>query len=455
MMTGQQYKDSLRDGRVVFLEGRRVEDVTDEPAFATSIQWAMEGYDKHHSMAPDATNPALDPPRSGEELRQKIEATHEGGFLLHVTSTSAMAALTAAPVLRTEHPELAERVYAYVERVRREDIRIAECITDAKGNRRLRPAEQDDPDAYVRIVDRTPEGVVIRGAKMHVTGAAFVHDLLVMPTRAMREDEAGYAITCAVPANAPGVKLVNVSYAPQGSDLRHFPVSRHKNVPEALVIFEDVLVPWDRVFLEGQPQFAALFAHSLGLWERGGGIAVAVEQADQLVGLAQLVAEANGLERASHIRDKIAEMAIHATLLRSAWEASIKNAKVTPDGYFYPDELYANAAAYHAAANFSLMVRHLHDIAGGSVVTAPTVADLENAEVGSLISKYMAGATSNGHDRTALFHAIRDLTADKYGGWQHVTNVQAGGGLFAQRLVALKNFDMERAKALVQSLLHA
>jgi 4-hydroxybutyryl-CoA dehydratase/vinylacetyl-CoA-Delta-isomerase len=190
-----------------------------------------------------------------------------------------------------------------------------------------------------------------------------------------------------------------------------------------------------------------VFAHSLGLWERLGGLSFLADEADQLVGFAQLVAEANGLARESHIREKISEMIIHATLVRAALEAAISNCSFGPDGAAYPDELFTNAGKYHGAANYNLMVRHLHDIAGGSVLTAPAMADLENNEVGALVRKYMAGADGvDGEYRMRLFHAIRDLTADAYGGWKFVTNIQAGGGLYAQRIVTRRHYDLEGAK---------
>ena len=200
-------------------------------------------------------------------------------------------------------------------------------------------------------------------------------------------------------------------------------------------------------FSTARSQQAAVFAHSLGLWERLGGLSAMAEEGDQLVGFAQLVAEANGLAGEGHIKEKISEMLIHATLIRAALEAAIANCQITEQGAF-PDELYTNAGKYHGAANYNLMVRHLHDISGGSILTAPGVADLENEVTGPLVRKYMG--TSNGIDgeyRARLFHAIRDLTADAYGGWKAVTNVQAGGGLYAQRIVTRRYYDLKGAKS--------
>ena len=232
----------------------------------------------------------------------------------------------------------------------------------------------------MHVVDRRSDGVVIRGAKLHISGASLCHDLLVMPTKAMKPGEEDYAITCAVPVSSPGVRIINTTYHPKGEDIRDFPVSSQISMPDGFVVFDDVFVPDERVFLDGEAANAAVFAHSLGLWERLGGITAMVHQADELVGLAQLIAEANGLAGVSHIREKIDEMAIHATLLRAGMEAALSHAQSTPEGFYYPDELFTNAAKYQGAAEFGRMVRHLHDIAGGAVLTTPSIADLENPE---------------------------------------------------------------------------
>jgi 4-hydroxybutyryl-CoA dehydratase/vinylacetyl-CoA-Delta-isomerase len=140
-------------------------------------------------------------------------------------------------------------------------------------------------------------------------------------------------------------------------------------------------------------------------------------------------------------------MMINATLIRASLEAAIESSSVTSDGAAFPNELYTNVGKYHGAANYSLMVRHLHDIAGGSVLTAPSMSDLDNPETGHLIRKYMGTAQSvDGVYRTRLFHAIRDTTADGLGGWSAVTNIQAGGGLYAQRIVSRMHYDLESAK---------
>ncbi|MFW6092837.1 MAG: 4-hydroxyphenylacetate 3-hydroxylase N-terminal domain-containing protein [Pseudomonadota bacterium] len=447
MMTGDQYRASLNDGRETYFEGQRIDDVANHPILGQTVDSAAAGYDRFYDPAPDAVGAFMKVPGSADELREQVELHESVDLLTHVTYASIMTLLTAADRLEATLPDNAARIRAYVQDAQRRDVRITQCITDSKGDRSRRPSQQDDPDHYVRVVERRDDGVVIRGAKLHISAASMGHELMTIPTKAMKAGEDDYSLACMVPVNAPGVKIINTTYAPRHEDTRDFPISGNHHTPEGFVIFDDVFVPTERVFLDGHPELAAVFAHSLGLWERLGGLAGMARSYDALVGFAQLVSESNGLERVSHIREKISEMLINATLIRASLEAAIENCHVTSDGAAFPDELYTNAGKYHGAANWSLMVRHLHDIGGGSILTAPGIADLESEGVGHLARKYMGTLQSvDGVYRTRLFHAIRDLTADAFGGWNAVTNIQAGGGLYAQRIVSRMHYDMERAK---------
>jgi 4-hydroxybutyryl-CoA dehydratase/vinylacetyl-CoA-Delta-isomerase len=445
VLTGEQYRESLADGRAVYLEGSRIPDLGAHELYRVPIARTAIDYDR----VQDADNSPLQGfPRSSDELAARVPLLREMGMLARVTYTSLMTTLTAAGRLASTNAECAERAEAWVADVQAAGLRVTQCITDAKGDRSRNPAQQRDRDAYVRVVDRSAEGVTIRGAKLHITGASLGHELLVMPTKSMKPGEEEYAIACAVPVAAPGVKIVDSTYAPRGRDPRDFPVSGFEHYPEGFVLFDDVFVPYDRVFLDGEVALAATFAHSLGLWERLGGLSSMVDHTELLVGLAHLMAEANGLLSVSHIKEKISDMIIHATLVRASLEAAVANCGVGPNGAVFPNELFTNAGKFYGAHNYAVMVRNLHDIAGGSVVTAPSNADLDNPETGSLLSKYLATHDpTNGAYRLQLFHTIRDLTADAYGGWKQVTTVQAGGGLHAQRLVTRKHFDMDAAKA--------
>lgn len=449
MKSGSDYLASLADGRNLFADGEKLsaEDLTTHPQFKQSVALVTEGYERHYVPGDDSSGPYFDIPRSIPELKETLERLLTWDMVTVTTSQGLLALLTAAARMRERLPDNAARIEAYFEYCRSNDLRCVQAITDAKGDRKLPPAKQDDPDLYTRIVERRDDGIVIRGAKLHISSAAISHELVVMPTKNMKPGEEDWAVACGIPVNAPGVRIVNTNYSPRDRE-EDFPISREHNMPEGLVIFDNVFVPNERVFLAGETEHSATFAHALGLWERLGGTAHLAEQGDIMTGLAQLIAEANGTDRINHVREKISEMVIYSTLVRAGLEAAIANAEPSPEGWYFPSELFTNAAKHYGAAEYSRMIRNLHDIGGGAIVTAPAVSDFENEEVGDDLRKYMRTMDGVGGEyRSHLFRAIRDLTADAYGGWNLVTMLQSGGGLYAQRLVARKHYDMDAAKA--------
>jgi 4-hydroxybutyryl-CoA dehydratase / vinylacetyl-CoA-Delta-isomerase len=451
MMTGIEYRQSLRDGRATFLDGKRIADVTREPLLHRAIEIIAGNYDKFHSDQPGAYHPMYEMPRTIEDLRRRLEMLAQSDITAGVSAV-VLALLQVAPELAKSKPVYKERIHRFADYLRAKDLRVCEAITDAKGDRSLAPSQQDDPDLYTRVVDRNADGIFVTGAKLHITAAALVHEIVALPTKQMKKGEEAYAVAFAIPVGAPGVRVVNTTYAPRVEDDRGFPLSRKENMPEGFVIFDRVFVPNERVFLDGEVEHSAKLAHALGLWERTGGVEGAVRQADLMVGMAELIAEANGLDKVSHIRDKINEIIIYSTMIRAGLEAAIARTAVNADGMLVPDELFTNAAKYYAAANFHLMVRNLQDVAGGSVVTSPAIADLESEGVGEYVRKYMRGRSGvSAEQRMKLFHLIRDTTADAYGGWQLVTQMMAGGGMYAQRMVARRHYDLEHAKAMARS----
>lgn len=457
MMTGQQYLASLRDERRVFLDGERVLDVTAHPGLGAAARIVARGYDDLHVDGPDARNPAFTVPRTVEELRARCDLLVEHDVTLSLSAV-AMALLSAGPTLAATDPAVGDRIEAWFADCAARDVRFAELITDAKGDRTLPPSKQDDPDLYVRVVGRDRTGVVVRGAKFHITAGPLVHELVVLPTKRMRAGEEDYAIACAIPADAPGVTQITSSHHARHGHPRDKPVSAAVALPDSMVVLDDVHVPYERVFLDGDVANSALVAHSLGLWERLSGVAHMAHLGDQLAGLAQLIAEANGTAGIGHIKDKITDIVLYATMTRACLEAALGNVTASGDGadvggVLVPSELYTNAGKLHAATGYARVVRHLHDIAGGTVVTGPSFADLENPETGPLVAKYLRGAAGvAAEDRLALFHAIHNMTADEWGGREAVSWLQSGGGLFAQRTVTRHHYDMDGATAAARRL---
>ena len=299
MMTGAQYKESLKDGRLTYIDGDQVTDPPNHPLLKTAVDVAARVYDSFYSADPGASNPAYIIPRSIDEYRDRAHRLSQGvtDMTLGTTGVTLLALTSAAAKLGEVNPAYSDRIYAYVEYCKKHDLRCAEVITDSKGHRKKRPNKQSDPDFYVHVVDRNADGVFITGAKMHISASSIEHELVIMPTKAMYPGEEDYAIACAVPVNARGVSIIDMTYAPRAEDVRHYPVSGKVNCPEGFVIFDNVFVPNERVFLDGETAHAATLAHSLGLWERAAGLGDAGESADREVGMAALLAEANGMAR--------------------------------------------------------------------------------------------------------------------------------------------------------------
>jgi 4-hydroxybutyryl-CoA dehydratase/vinylacetyl-CoA-Delta-isomerase len=450
-MNPDQYRQSLADGRRVFYDGKLVEDVANYPKFRAAVDHVAAGYGDGERGLQSAD--AYEFPRTAADLRERMEELLGWEGTLLMTLESLLALGTAAGRMPDAPPfdEYRARIKAFVERCKERDIRCVPCITDAKGHRALTPAQQEDPDLYLRVVDRSDTGIVIRGAKLHITGAAITHELMVMPTKRMKSGEEQWAVACAVPVGAPGVTIMNTIVVPPDDERDYHPYSSDRGLPEGFVVFDDVFVPNERVFLCGEIEHSATFAHSIGLWQRIGGAAHMAEYADKLVGLAQLLAEANGIERVPHIRDKVAELILYATLVRSGLEAAITNAEISPEGVASPNELYTNVAKYYGALHLSEVVTLIQDIAGGSILTAPMPGDITNPETRPYIDKYMRTRPEiDGEYRTRLFHAARDITVSSSAGHFHVATLMGGGGLYAQKLVATMHYDLPHAKSLAR-----
>lgn len=455
--TPQQYLDSLRDGRVIYWEGEKIADITTHPLFKVPLSLVAADYDYDHPVhGPlrsyitedgQVAHRVYQVPRTAEDLSTRVEMMKSMSIGTAVSGVF-MALMSVKDEVARVNPMYAENIERMYRHCRDNDLRGAEVITDPKGDRKRRAHQQDDPDLYVRIVERRKDGIVVRGAKLHITAASVIHELVVMPTKGMKAEEADYAVSFSIPVNAPGVKIINRSFAPAELNAFDYPASAHHSCPEGFVVFDDVFVPWDRVFLAGEVELAGTLARSLGLWERTGGVVEAVRMSELFVGLAQLVSEMQGKDGDPVVQNSIAELITYAELLRMSLDYACQHYETTASGMVYPNTLAINAAKYYYAANYHQTVRYLHDLGGGLVLTLPLEADLRNPESGAYIRKYLH--TKPGVDieaRMRVYNMIRDLTADAYGGWQFVVALQAGGGLPAQRLMMNRTYDMATAKA--------
>jgi 4-hydroxybutyryl-CoA dehydratase/vinylacetyl-CoA-Delta-isomerase len=217
---------------------------------------------------------------------------------------------------------------------------------------------------------------------------------------------------------------------------------------DAVVLFDNVYVPFERVFVDGSVDQAKILVNALGTWERAVAVADRAREAELLLGLAQTMAEMNGVPDVGHIRTKMSQMAVFAAICRATWEAAVNHARPDEDGALRPNDLYVYAAKAYADDLHNEMVSYLHDVSGGSLLTCPSVADYENEATHLYLEKYlrtMAGVS--GQDRMKVFHLIRDLTADTYWGWKKIAHQSIAGGVVAQQRAALEAFDLTAAKA--------
>jgi 4-hydroxybutyryl-CoA dehydratase/vinylacetyl-CoA-Delta-isomerase len=432
MLTAEDYRQSIRDGRASYLEGKLVVDPVTHPLLRISVDWVASTYERTHSAGPEARNPIFDQAATPDELEEQMN------FLIEADVTAAstagcMALINVAPLLAEAKPEYRDRLEAFLKRCRQDDLRTAAAVQDG---------------GELRVVRRTPDGVVLKGAKQHVLGAAVVHELCVVPSGRIPDGEGDRAIACAVPVDSPGLKIISITTAPRAEDPRHFPISSERSIPDCTVLFDDVFVPAERVFLDGEVEYSGALAETMGTWERARAAANLADESELIYGLSQTIVEMNGVPTATHIMEKLSHMAVWASMCRAGWTAALAHATTTDTGMVVPADNHVYATMAYGRSLFNTMVGYLHDMSGALLLTVPTVADYVNPETHEYMEKYlrtMDGVT--GEDRMKIFHVIRDLTADHYGGWAKVTNQMVGGGLYAQRMATLRTFPSEAAKA--------
>jgi len=300
-------------------------------------------------------------------------------------------------------------------------------------------------------VERRADGIVIRGCKMHTSGAVAAEELIVAPTRAMRKEDADYAVSCAVPVDAPGVKLI--AREAQGmKDPETSPMTRRDQLLETFTIFEDVFVPWERVFLCGEWEHSGEMANIFASVNRQGYLGADVGKLDIFIGAAHRIAELNGVADAPHVRDKITQMIKLQALIWSTGVSASMHATVREPGVAVPDAVYANTGKHVAMEGHYLATRLLLEIAGGAVETLPAIEDQRAPELKPYFDKYYAGASGTAEERIRLFRFIRDLTASEYAGWWDVEIIHGSGSPAAEWLQMYREYDLDRAAKHLDSL---
>lgn len=465
LRTPQQFVDSLRDGREVYVRGERVPDVTKHPYLKIGVATAAVDYQVAHDPEcrdfavveedGDVISRFLHRPRTAEDLDKRRQVVEHGSrlccgfppFAKEGGSDAMNATLIATKHVDQRYgTDYHQRALEFRRHLCQNDLSIAIAMTDVKGDRSRRPSQQEDPDMYLRIVEERPDGIVVRGAKAHLTSGPYTNEVLVLPTRNMGKDDRAHAVAFAVPVNTPGLKLITKESHYQGRIPGDYPVSPRYDIIEALAIFDDVFVPKERVFLQGEHEFATLFVEMFANYHRVTAAAYKYPYLELLVGAAVLLAEANGVDRVGHIRDKIAELVIYAESVRALTRSACLSPTQDPaTGMVYPDPLLGNAAKFHFANYYHQAVKSVQDVAGGLLVTSPSSEDYANPDLRPFLDKYLRGrADVPSEARFKAMRLAKDLTASEMGGFWEVTTIHAEGSLAAERLAVLGVADLAR-----------
>ncbi len=455
-----EYVAGLRDARTVHYQGRIIPDVTVEPELRTAIDHAA--LDFRMPEDPDLADLCIaeidgEPisayyalPRDARDLLRRSElietATAHGGTMVTLIKEIGSDAIFALSRMLDAEP--LERVQEFHRRCYRGDLAVAVAQTDTKGDRSLRPTDQ--PDQYVRVVDRSSSGIVVRGAKAHTSVSVNADELVVLPTRAMGADAGDFAVAFAIPMATDGLHLYVSDYGAGEKDPFTFPLSSRHKMLETLTVFDDVFVPWERVFLDDRPELAGPMAAAFVEYHRFTAVSYKLPLLDAFVGAAATIAEMNGVAGAAHIREKVTELMRFTETVRSLTELAAHRCDVERD-IARPDPLTTNLAKYTFATGYHQAIQLLQDCAGGLLVTGPGGADWDDPDTRKVLEHYLSAAAP-AEERLRMINLIADLTARDFGGYHAVLAVHAEGSIEAEKRHLHQHFPLDRAKRLAKRL---
>ncbi len=456
LRTADEYRESLRDGRRVYILGEKVEDVTAHHLLKVTVETVAQDFVLTESEDPAVRNLFVaedeetgEPisrffktPRTVEdlELRSKMIAESirlTGGlpFGKDVGTDCLNAVTVVADRMGVE--EYKERAQEYLRHVKKNDLAMCGAVTDAKGDRSRPPSKQEHPDYYLRVVDRRKDGIVVKGCKMHITSGPVANEIIVTPTRQMREDEADYALSFAIPANAEGITMICRPGRGERSPFEFPQAHPVRTLSEAMVVFDDVFVPWERVFMCGEWQASMMLAYTFASFHRFTAISYKIPIVEAMAGIGIAMAEANGIERVGHVRGKIAEMAAYVETLKALAGAAAKDPVMYGD-IAVPNPLIANMAKLHFASNYHDFIQLIQDVSGGIISTAPTYKDWTNPETREYMEYYLGGSEKyTPEQRLRLIETAHRLVASADHGHMEVTSVHAEGSMEAQKMMIL------------------
>ena len=472
---GAEYIESLRKIKpIIYYKGERIKDVTRHPSTAPHVRAAAMTYalasDKEYRDLATATS-HLTGRTIGrfthvhqciEDLIKKIKLFRVLGqktgtcFQRCVGFDGINAVYSIAYEIDQKYGiDYFERFKKWLIYIQEENLMVVGAMTDPKGNRSKGPADQPDPDQYVHVVERRSDGIVIRGAKLHMTGAVNSHEILVMPTTAMDERSKDYAVICAIPIDTQGITLI---FGRQTSDDRRDKRERiDVGKPlfgavggEAVIAFEDVFVPKERIFMDGETEFTSPLVYRFAAHHRANYGACKTGLMDVLIGAVSYLTQIQGTAKASHVKDKVTEMIHLCETLYSSSIACSAEGWPTASGAYMVDTMLANVCKQNVTRFHFEVARLAVDLAGGFLATLPSQYDLESEDVGYLVKKYFSGVEGiPTKHRIKIARLIEAMT----GGTALVESMHGAGSPQAQRIMILREGNLEKKINLAKALL--
>ena len=476
LMTGDQYRESIRkmDSKV-YIGGEKISDPLDHPFVIPAQNTAAMTYDMAQDPAHVDLMTAYSPYikstvnrfthiyQSIDDMVKKVKMAR---FLGQKTATcfQRCTTLDTANALfivtyqmdKALGTEYHKRFLTFLKEMQENDYHIGVAMTDAKGDRSLRPSEQADPDMWLHIVEEKSDGIVIRGAKTSQTGSANAHYTFVAPTAGMRKGEEEYAVAAAVPGNAEG--LYHIYGRNPGDDRKYEPDSMEMGNPrfssqETLLVFDNVFVPWEKVFLYKEVEWAGRIPFLFGANHRQtyGGCKAGVS--DVLIGATKLIAEYTGIDKMPHIRDKITDMVTLTETIYSCGLATALEGEKMETGSYYVNQLLANVCKLNVAELPFKIARLAVDVAGGILGDAPGSKEFASPEIGKFVDKYLKGVAGvPTENRMRLVYLVQSLLFGFNSVGYIVESVHGAGPPQAQKSSLYRLVDWEHKKNLAKSL---
>jgi len=467
--TVEEYKESLRDGRRVYIRGEKVDDVTRHPVLGVTVDTVAQGFALTSHPDPEVRNLFTAPhpetgepinrffvtPRNAEDLafrtrmiQRSIELTGGLPFGKDIGTDCLNAAFVVAGMMG--HKQYQENARNFLEYVRKNDLAMCGAVTCVKGDRSQEPSKQKHPDYYLHVVDKKKEGIVVRGAKIHITSAPVANEIIVVPTRQMRESEGDYAVSFAIPANTKGV--VFICRAGRGAWTEHefHPDRPIRELTEAMIVFDDVFVPWERVFMCGEWKFSMLLAYTFATFHRFTAISYKVPAVEVMAGIAAAMAEYNGLDKVGHIRDKLEEIAGYVETLRALANASAKDPVMYGD-IAVPNPLITNMAKLHFAGKYHEIMKLAQDICGGIIATTPDKKDWDNPDIHAYLDHYLGGSAKfSTEERMRMIHLAQRMLCSHESAFHEVTTVHAEGSMATQMMMIMAESPFKKYKTMAR-----